>query len=60
MTRILSAEPAPRGLRVNAIAASLVDAEGTRALGFIGPDAQTRPWPRSRSAASARRTTSAQ
>jgi NAD(P)-dependent dehydrogenase (short-subunit alcohol dehydrogenase family) len=41
MTRILSAELAPRGLRFKAIAATLVDAEGTRALGFIGPDGQS-------------------
>jgi len=36
MTRILAVELAPRGIRVNAIAAGLVDTEGTRASGFIG------------------------
>lgn len=36
MTRILAVELAPRSIRVNAIAAGLVDTEGTRASGFIG------------------------
>ena len=40
ITRVLSAELAPRGIRVNAIAAGLVDTEGTQASGFIGSDAQ--------------------
>lgn len=40
ITRVLSAELAPRGIRVNAIAAGLVDTEGTRASGFIGSEAE--------------------
>ena len=40
LTRVLSLELAPRGIRVNAIAAGLVDTEGTRASGFIGSDAE--------------------
>lgn len=40
ITRVLSAELAPRGIRVNAIAAGLIDTEGTQASGFIGSDAQ--------------------
>lgn len=39
MTRVLAVEFAPRGIRVNAIAAGLIDTEGTRASGFIGSDA---------------------
>ncbi len=40
MTRVLAVELAPRNIRVNAIAAGLVDTEGTRASGFMGSDAQ--------------------
>lgn len=40
ITRVLSLELAPRNIRVNAIAAGLVDTEGTRASGFIGSDAE--------------------
>lgn len=40
ITRVLSLELAPRGIRVNAIAAGLIDTEGTRASGFIGSDAE--------------------
>ncbi len=36
MTRNLSVELAPRGIRVNAIAVGLVDTEGTRAAGTVG------------------------
>ena len=39
MTETLALELAPRGIRVNAIAAGLVDTEGTRASGFIGSPA---------------------
>lgn len=39
MTRILAVELAPRQIRVNAIAAGLIDTEGTRASGFIGSEA---------------------
>lgn len=40
ITRVLSLELAPRGIRVNAIAAGLIDTEGTQASGFIGSDAE--------------------
>ena len=39
MTRILAVELAPRQIRVNAIAAGLIETEGTRASGFIGSEA---------------------
>ncbi|MGB3634023.1 MAG: SDR family oxidoreductase, partial [Rubrobacteraceae bacterium] len=39
MTQVLAMELAPRGIRVNAIAAGLVDTEGTRASGFMGSPA---------------------
>lgn len=39
MTETLAVELAPRGIRVNAIAAGLVDTEGTRASGFMGSPA---------------------
>ena len=39
ITRVLAVELAPRRIRVNAIAAGLVDTEGTRASGFIGSSA---------------------
>lgn len=39
MTETLALELAPRGIRVNAIAAGLVDTEGTRASGFMGSPA---------------------
>ena len=39
MTRVLAVELAPRNIRVNAIAAGLIDTEGTRASGFVGSDA---------------------
>lgn len=39
MTQVLAVELAPRGIRVNAIAAGLVDTEGTRASGFMGSSA---------------------
>ena len=39
MTQVLALELAPRGIRVNAIAAGLVDTEGTRASGFMGSPA---------------------
>lgn len=38
MTETLSLELAPRGIRVNAIAAGLIDTEGTRASGFMGSE----------------------
>lgn len=40
ITRVLSLELAPRGIRVNAIAAGLINTEGTQASGFIGSDAE--------------------
>lgn len=40
MTRVLAVELAPRQIRVNAIAAGLIDTEGTQASGFIGSDAE--------------------
>jgi 3-oxoacyl-[acyl-carrier protein] reductase len=40
LTRTLSVELAPRGIRVNAIAAGLADTEGVRATGLIGTDAE--------------------
>lgn len=39
MTRVLAVELAPRHIRVNAIAAGLIDTEGTRASGFVGSPA---------------------
>ena len=36
MTRVLAVELAPRRIRVNAVAAGLIDTEGTRASGFVG------------------------
>lgn len=41
ITRILNVELAPRGIRVNAIAAGLVDTEGTRAAGSVGTPVET-------------------
>ena len=40
ITRVLSLELAPRNIRVNAIAAGLINTEGTRGSGFIGSDAE--------------------
>jgi 3-oxoacyl-[acyl-carrier protein] reductase len=40
MTRVLAVDLAPRSIRVNAIAAGLIDTEGTRGSGFMGSDAQ--------------------
>jgi 3-oxoacyl-[acyl-carrier protein] reductase len=36
MTRVLAVELAPRRIRVNAVAAGLIDTEGTRASGYVG------------------------
>jgi 3-oxoacyl-[acyl-carrier protein] reductase len=40
-TRVIAKELAPRGIRVNAIAASPSDTDGTQAMGFVGSDAAT-------------------
>lgn len=40
LTRVLAVELADRGIRVNAIAAGLVETEGTHASGFIGSEAE--------------------
>jgi 3-oxoacyl-[acyl-carrier protein] reductase len=39
VTRIVAKELAPRGIRVNAVAPSASDTDGTRAMGFIGSPA---------------------
>lgn len=49
LTSVIAKELAPRGCRVNAIAPTASDTEGTRAMGFVGSEAATQtaaatPW----------------